>query len=203
MLLGVLVGAIAVFAAGLYAGRWAVKTRISPRVKQQLAAKDGWTSSATHLVNLQYLTVNIPNAGGWGGGVEAVDDERLLFGTGHGKFGLINRDGDVSELPFSVDMAMDALSRHPVSGAKNFNPNWFRVTDISLTKSSDGRYELLVGHHHFDAQRGCIELWLSRGELAARDNSMALITPFRKILATHPCITFVGTDVPNTSAFNG
>lgn len=203
LLLGVLVAAISVFVAGLYTGRWAVKTRISPRVKQQLAAKDGWTSSATHLVNLQYLTVNLPNAGGWGGGVEALDDERLLYGTGHGKFGLINRDGDVSELPFSVDMAMDALSRHPVSRAKNFDPNWFRVTDINLTNSSNGRYELLVGHHHFDAQRGCVELWLSRGELADRGNSLALVAPLRKIFATQPCITFEGAELPGTWAFNG
>ena len=202
ILLGVLVAATAVFVAGLYAGRWAVKTRISPRVKQQLAAKDGWTSAPTHLVNLQYLTVNLPNAGGWGGGVEALDDERLLYATGHGKFGLISRDGEVSILPFSVDMALDALRHHPVSQAKNFNPNWFRVTDFSLTKSTpEGRYELLVGHHHFDAQRGCVELWLSRGELASRGASLELVAPFRKVLATQPCITFEGPE--GNWAFNG
>ena len=204
ILLGALVAAVAVFVAGLYAGRWAVKTRISPRVKQQLAAKDGWTSAPTHLVNLQYLTVNLPNAGGWGGGVEALDDERLLYATGHGKFGLITRDGNVSILPFSVDMAMEALWHHPVSQAKNFDPNWFRITDISLARSRpEGRYELLVGHHHFDVQRGCVELWLSRGELATHGDSLALVAPFQKVLATQPCITFEGTEDPGTFAFNG
>ncbi|HEX6019838.1 MAG TPA: PQQ-dependent sugar dehydrogenase [Burkholderiaceae bacterium] len=201
--LGLLVAAAAVFVAGLYAGRWAVKMQASPRVRQHLAAKDGWLRSPTHLTNLEYRTINLPNAGGWGGGLEALGDDRLLYATGHGKFGLISRAGELSVLPFSVDMAMDALSRHPVSQAKNFNPNWFRVTDISLTElGPDSRYELLVGHHHFDAQRGCVELWLSRGELAVHDGSLALVSPLQKVLATKPCITFEGSNVPGT-AFSG
>lgn len=204
LLLGVLVSLVAVFVAGLYAGRWAVKTRMSPRVQQHLAAKDGWVPANTHLVRLEYMTVNLPNAGGWGGGVEALDDERLLYATGHGRFGLITRDGETHALPFAVDMAKDALGRHPVARAKNFNPNWFRVTDISLAKTAQAdRFELLVGHHHFDAQRGCVELWLSRAELLARGTSVTLAAPFQKILSTRPCITFESTEVPGNSAFNG
>jgi cytochrome c2 len=64
-----------------------------------------------------------------------------------------------------------------------------------------GRYELLVGHHHFDSQRQCVELWLSRAVLATAGSSLELTEPFRTVFITNPCITFNGAE--NTNTFEG
>src|SRR5207237_454810 len=68
--------------------------------------------------------------------------------------------------------------------------SWVRVTDINLTPLGGGRYELLVGHHFFDAERSCMNLRLSRSIIAESGSSFSLVQPFDTVMTTTPCITF-------------
>jgi aldose sugar dehydrogenase len=188
------------FAAGIGVGRWAVKSQMFPRLRNQLATPETWSVSNTQLVRLEAATIHLPRADGWGGGIKALPDGRIVYATGHGGFGMVGVDGKVTELPFGVDINLDALERHPVFHAPNFNPNWVRVTDIHLTRLDDRRHELLVGHHHFDAARQCIELWLSRAEIETSGAVISLAAPFRKVMSTAPCISFAGPAAPDAFA---
>src|SRR5512147_1543846 len=92
--------AVAVFCSGILAGRWAVKNQVSTRVRQQLASKNGWVSTNTHLFRIETKAIELPDASGWGGGVKALSDGRILYATGNGAFGIIGLDGKARPLGF-------------------------------------------------------------------------------------------------------
>lgn len=206
LLAGVFVVIGSAFIGGLYAGRWAVKSQVRLRIEQRwtlwrnakstpavsIDASGEWREIDTALVRMQASEIHLPktDVDGWGGGIQPLDDGRIFYATRTGQFGVIGTDGVVDMLPFSVDMNLDALKRHPVSKIEDFNFAWFRVTDINLTPIGAGRYELLVGHHYFEPQQQCIELKLSRAVLSVSGKDISLAEPFRTILTTKPCITF-------------
>lgn len=190
------------FAGGVFAGLWAVKNGVSERMRQHLAAVDEWLPINTHLVRIEKSVIRLPGVTGWGGGVKALDDGRILYSSGHGSFGVVRRNGTAFTLPFKVNMNFEGLQQHRIFQAKNFDSKWFRVTDINLSTTKPGRTELLVGHHYFNAESQCVELWLSRGVIDTSSDSILMVEPFRKVMATSPCITFSGPDDP-TDAFHG
>jgi cytochrome c2 len=149
-----------------------------------------WQEKNTILTRLETTEVYLPTANGWGGGLQPFPDGRILFATVKGDFGVLGADGITRTLGFHVDMNLDALKNHPVSRLKNFNySSWVRVTGINLTPIGASRYELLVGHHYFDAEGSCIALRLSRSVLAETPAGFSA-EPFRTVLTTQPCITF-------------
>lgn len=198
------------FIAGAFAGRWAGENDIVYRASQILSAwqsgeratdAGAWRLKETQLARLEYRDIALPNADGRGGGLEELSDGRLLYAVGHGGFGVIDTKGAARALDFSVDMNLTALQQHPVFKARNFSYFWVRVTDISLTPLGAGRYELLVGHHWFDAENQCMELWLSRGVINTRRPNITLERPFEQVMKAKPCITFYGPDYQH--AFEG
>jgi aldose sugar dehydrogenase len=160
-----------------------------------------WLENPTLLALLETSTVQVPGAVGWGGGIAPLEDGRLFYGARTGAFGVIGTDGIATALPFKVEMNLSALRGSPVSWRANFNPNWYRVTDIDLKPIGVGRYELLVGHHFFDPQQQCVELRLSKALLTATATTISLSETFRTVLTTVPCITFNGTE--SEYAFDG
>ena len=203
MFLGLLVAIGAVFTAGAYTGRWAVKNQTSARFREafssllgakppsdDLAATGDWQPKNTDLVQIETSIVHLPNSDGWGGGIQPLDDGRIFYGTRTGEFGVIGNDGITTVLPFKIEMNLDALKHHPVFKLKNFNYNWVRVTDINLSRIGEGRYQLLVGHHYFEPKEQCMELRLSRAVINVKGSDIKLSEPFRTILTTKPCITF-------------
>ena len=203
LLLGMVAAISGAFVGGAYFGRWAVKNQGKERVEAaihsvfasrpapDLEVNGEWLSKNTLLARIETSVIHLPSPDGWGGGIQPMDDGRIFYATPKGEFGLIGTDGITKVLPFKVDMNLDALKRHPVFQLKNFNYyGWVRVTDINLTPIGGNRYELLVGHHYFDAEGQCMDLRLSRAELTATGTDVSLTEPFRTVLATKPCITF-------------
>jgi len=212
------VSLLAAFVAGGYAGRWAVRNQAYARFRVAVASalepktQDGkaqsrldkhaeWSPLNTNLVRIETSELHLPMSDGWGGGIQAMSDGRILYATRTGEFGVVDVNGLPKSLQFKVDLNLDSLVRHPVYKLKTFRPNWFRVTDINLNRIGDGRYELLVGHHYFDSLKQCVELRLTGGELVETSESMSLAGPFHTILVTKPCITFNHPDYPY--AFEG
>lgn len=190
------------FLGGAYCGKWWVKnqgrerlaelwhTAFSRAPQPTPDTRDGWQSKNTLLARLETTEVHLPTANGWGGGIQPFPDGRILFATVKGDFGVLGVDGITRALGFHVDMNLDALKRHPVFQLKNFNYySWVRVTDINLTPIGASRYELLVGHHYFDAEGSCMALRLSRSVIAETPGGFSA-EPFRTVLTTKPCITF-------------
>jgi cytochrome c2 len=203
LLAGMAVVVSGAFVGGAYFGRWAVKNQgkarfeaalhlvVASRPAPDLEVSGEWLSKNTHLAQIETSVIYLPTANGWGGGIQPMDDGRIFYGTIKGDFGLIGTDGITKVLPFKVDMNLDALERHPVFKLKNFEYySWVRVTDVNLTRIGGNRYELLVGHHYFDAEGQCMNLRLSRAELTATATDVSLTEPFRTVLTTKPCITF-------------
>lgn len=192
------------FVAGAYAGRWAVKNQVSARLRaaveeavtgnRQAAEADviaEWSSRNTHLVRLETTVIHLPgSAEGWGGGLQALEDGRIFYATRSGQFGVLGVDRVARVLPFSVEMNIAGLKSHPASRLSNFREIWFRVTDIDLRRISEGRYELLVGHHFFDAANACVQLRLSRAEIVEQGAQWSLAVPFETLHVAAPCITF-------------
>jgi aldose sugar dehydrogenase len=193
---------VGIFAIGAFFGRWVVKNDVSPRLRAALSAMlDGsaqrsvgesinWVRKNTLLTRIETFVVSLPKGAGSGGGIQSMDGGRIFYATRSGEFGVIGSDHAVTVLPFKVEMNLDALNRHPVAKLENFDMRWFRVTDINLLKVDGSHYELIVGHHYFDAQRQCVELRLSRALLNVSGADIALAEPFRTLLTTNPCITF-------------
>lgn len=190
------------FVGGAYSGKWWVKNQGSERIKEMLHAafsrapqptpdtRGDWQAKTTILTRLETTEVYLPTANGWGGGIQPFPDGRILFGTVKGDFGVLGVNGITRMLGFHVDMNLDALTKHPVSRLKNFNySSWVRVTDVNLTPIGPSRYELLVGHHYFEAEHACIALRLSRSVITETPGGFSA-EPFRTVLTTKPCITF-------------
>lgn len=202
---GVAAVLLGTFAVGAYTGQWAVKHQIRARLaegllfKKEVKARDldvagEWQPINTALARLESSMIHLPNADGYGGGIQPLDDGRIFYATRAGEFGVIGTDGVVKVLPFKVDMNLDALKHHPVYQLGNFHYNWFRVTDINLTRIGPGRYELLVGHHFFEPQQQCVEMKLSRGVISVNGADVSLAEPFRVVMTTNPCLTFYHPD---------
>lgn len=201
--------------SGAALDRWATKNGIYSRLdnrafafKQNLvrwgggSARDGladggWRAKASHLLRLEYLPIRIPNSDGTGGGLQGLHDGRVFYATAYGEFGVIGTDGHVQTLPYTVDMNLEALKKHPVFKAPNFHYNWIRVTDIDVRRLGSHRDELLVGHHFFSAEGQCIEMRLSRGVIDTEAPGIPLVEPFKTVLRTSPCITFAGAEREN------
>jgi cytochrome c2 len=147
----------------------------------------------------------LPQADGSGGGIQPLDDGRIFFANRQGEFGVIDTYGIASMLSFRIDMNLDILKQDPVGKLENFNYNWFRVTDINLTRMGPGRYELLVGHHYFQPEGKCIEMRLSRGAIQVSGSDISLTEPFRTVMTTKPCITINRPDyyLPFEGHFSG
>jgi cytochrome c2 len=203
LLLGLGVAISTVFVAGAYFGQWMVRNQGRARLEEALHSvfsrqpmrvpevSGDWLTKDTQLVRLETSEIYVANPYGSAGGIQALDDGRILYAGTHGQFWVIGTDGITKALPFSVDMNFDALKQHPAFQLKNFNYTaWFRVTGINLKGIGGGRYELLVGHHHFNSSGQCIELRLSRAVLTATGADLSLAEPFRAVLTTTPCITF-------------
>lgn len=202
VVLGLLIALAATFIGGAYAGRWAVKNQVSARLRAMLEdsfksmpkadadAGAEWQSKPTHLVRLETTTIHLPAGEGWGGGLQPLPDGRLFYATRAGEFGVLGTDRVARMLPFRVDMNLAGLERHPASKLKNFNAMWFRVTDIDVAPISNGRFELLVGHHFFDEAKACVQTRLSRAELEEKGGEWSMAVPFEVLLTTTPCITF-------------
>jgi cytochrome c2 len=197
--------AAAAFVGGLYVGRWVVRNHVRDQIEEalhewrtgkansaDLEVTGEWVPKNTALVRLETTDIDLPNEGedGWGGGIQPMEGGAILYATRTGEFKVIGTDGIVKPLPFKVDMNLDALKRHPVFKLKNFNFQWFRVTDINLKSMGAGRYELLVGHHYFEPKGQCVELRLSRAVIQTAGTDVSLAEPFRTVLTTKPCITF-------------
>lgn len=203
---GFVVALVITLVVGMFVGRWAVKNQVAPRLRAELAkwlpaemdavpppAREGsqeWQPLETHLARLETTTVSLPDADGWGGGLASLPDGRVLYATRTGSFGVLNPDGSTAPLPFQVDMNLDALARHPVVKYKTWNPMWVRLTDFKLRPLGQGRDEIVVGHHYFDAKNSCMQLRLSRGVIQSHGLNFELVEPFRVVLTTNPCITF-------------
>jgi cytochrome c2 len=191
---------VAVFGAGAYAGRWATKNHVASRVRAliadvfRLGVKQAdtdveWQSTATHLVRIESTIIQLTDEG-WGGGIQPLADGRLFYGTRTGGFGVLGNDGLPRIQAFEIDMNLAALMRHPVYSLANFNPVWFRVTDIDLARVAENRYDLLVGHHYFDAENECVELRLSGAQVGEAGGTWSLLRPFETLFKATPCITF-------------
>jgi cytochrome c2 len=200
--LGVTAVLVATFVGGAYSGRWAVKNQVSARLRLMLEnqfkslpktdadAGAEWQSKATHLVRLESTVIHLPAGEGWGGGLQPLPDGRLFYATRAGEFGLLGTDRIARMMPFRVDMNIAALERHPASKLKNFNAMWFRVTDVDMVPIGNGRFDLLVGHHHFDEAKACVQTRLSHAELEEKGGEWSMVRPFEVLLTTTPCITF-------------
>ena len=201
------------FAAGANCGKWWVKNQGRERIAELLHtafsrapqptpdALSGWQTKNTILARLETTEVYLPTANGWGGGIQPFPDGRILFATVKGDFGVLGVDGITRMLGFHVDMNLDALTKQPIFRLKTFNySSWVRVTDIHLAPIGAGRYELLVGHHYFDAEGSCMALRLSRSVITETPAGFSA-EPFHVVLTTKPCITFFPASYDN--AFEG
>jgi cytochrome c2 len=198
------------FASGAYAYRWALSNkfiverykelqyRFGPQSPKDMAAPGNWTPKETTLAKIETFVIRLPNLEGWGGGLQPLDGSRILYATRTGKFGLIGADGMVKELPFKIEMNLDALKRHPAYSLPSFQSLYVRVTDINLNPVGANRYQLLVGYHHFDPDRQCMEYWLGRGEVSTANTDVVLSRPFETVMVAKPCITFNGPGYINT-----
>jgi cytochrome c2 len=203
----------AVFLAGIFAGEWLTHRDWRYKLKQAITefregqetagplAAAAWSPLDTAVHRLEWARIRLPNASGHGGGLAELDDGRLFYAVGHGGFGVIGKDGAASAAPFSLDMNLDPLRKHPVFTRENFSFNWVRITDILLESKGDGRYDFFLGHHWFDPERQCIEMRLLRGVLDARGEAPKLEGEWKRLLTTTPCITFYGPEYDH--AFEG
>ena len=200
-MLGFAAVSLLLLAVGLAGGHWIAQNRLVARISAFVTNRMGWAVGTTPdekawhtkntlLARLETSVVRLPGAEGWGGGLAVLDDDRILYATRTGGFGLVGADGAARTLPFRVDLNLAALERHPVYGAKNFKRSWFRVTGIDVFRRSPGRLELLVGHHWFDPDRQCVELRVSRASLRVEGDTLALADPPRTLFTAAPCITF-------------
>lgn len=207
--------AILAVPSGAFIDRWATKNNVYVRLENRLSAlaqsvirwaglstpgrpvDSAWRRKTTHLVALEYLPIRLPSAEGTGPRLHALLDGRIYYAMAYGQFGYVTVDGTPQTLPYRLEMNLEALRRHPVFNAPNFHFEWIRVTDIDVKRISENRYELLVGHHYFDAGRQCIELRLSRAIIDADAPDIPLVEPFKTVLRTQPCITFAGPEREN------
>jgi hypothetical protein len=193
----------ATFTAGAHFGKWWVKNQGRERIEELVHAAFAsapppsvdsgreWQTKNTLLTRLEMRSIDLPTPDGWGGGIQPFADGRIFFATVKGDFGVLGTDGITRMQAFHVDLNLDALKAHPVFHLQNFAySSWVRVTGINLTPIGDSRYELLVGHHYFDAEHSCMVLRLSRSVIGEKPAGFVPVEPFRTVLTTKPCITF-------------
>lgn len=196
-------GCAAIFASGAVSGALAVKGNLIARLREaiappQLTERQAVDQSlATLLHGIDVMRLPLTDVSGTGGGIEELEDGRILYATGRGKFGLVDLNGKQHIAPFTIDMNEQGLRRHPVFEAPTFNFNWFRVTDLLATPLGGGRYRLLVGHHAYDDERRCVTLNLSRAEIMVKDDDVSLASAFSLVFTATPCITFFGPNWDN------
>lgn len=189
--------AILLFIGGAYAGLATERSKAIPRIQAYVAWKLGLNLGAssqveknTLVVKLSTSVVRLPNADGKGGAIQPLEDGRILHVSSAGRFTVLSRSGSAKVLPIDLETNVELLKQHRVWTSRRFYPDSFRVTGLNLRGLEEGRYEILVAHHFYNAEEQCIELRLSRGVVRAKAEDLVLEQPFRAVVSTTPCITF-------------
>ena len=189
---------IVAFVVGVVAGNYASDAQVLTQVKTFISkaaarnARDSatmaaWRSIATHLHDIETVTVALPAAQGAGGGIAAVG-QFILYAQPWGEFGYVDAAGTTHPINLTAPMNQAGM-RARTANATNFEPKYFRVTDILAEPIGAGRVRLFVGHHRY--VEDCVELWLSTADLAVDQRGVRpLGGAWRTIYRAKPCVRF-------------
>jgi len=119
-----------------------------------------------------------------GGGLELVDENRLLLMTGDGtSFIVMVGAEDVQTEPLEIKFPLNTetyFKHNP-----NPMPQWFRVTDILLEKGNTSESSLYVSNSHWDSENDCYTLRLSEAKV---NFNMPIVTNWTKRYESEPCL---------------
>jgi hypothetical protein len=68
-----------------------------------------WLPKNTDLVRLESLMNYVPPVDGSDGGIQPMEERRILFANRMGEFGVIETNGIVNLLRFKIEINLDAL----------------------------------------------------------------------------------------------
>lgn len=186
------------FAAGIAFGNYASDAQLLTTVRQSVKAaiargeRDAssfanWRTITTHLHDIETVSIALPPSEGWGGAVAGVGDD-IIYVSPYGEFGWIDAAGRVTKLPLRTPMNVAGL-RARTAEAKNFNPNYFRTTDMLVEPRGADGLRVFVGHHRY--VDNCVELWLSTIDLTKKNGAIDPASgTWRTLYRAKPCVTF-------------
>ena len=122
--------------------------------------------SSRHDLKLERIEVEPDSNQLLGGGISLIGNNRLLLGTGDGRFFVYSyADGFSGEMLPSIVVPLNrddyiADTKHPT--------RHFRVTDIFLAPGDDPVRSLFASHHHWNREESCLTLRLSEVKIDLR-----------------------------------
>lgn len=189
---------LGVFAAGIVFGNYASDAQLMTQAKaavakaiargqREAATLENWRPLSTHLHDVETVTIALPSTRGAGGGLAPIGD-KILYAQPWGDFGYLDAAGAAHPIAgLRAPMNQSGMLAR-VADARNFDRNYFRVTDILAEPRGDGRVRLFVGHHRY--MNDCVELWLSTIDLRTDGDALAPDGDWRTLYRVKPCVTF-------------
>ncbi len=120
-----------------------------------------------------------------GGGISLLGDDRLLLGTGDGRFFVVSFAQSQTEATITTISA--PLNRDEYLARSTKPSPSFRVTDMFVTESDADVRSLFVSHHYWNSDDACLTLRLSEIQL-----DVVSMTPLSNIWQTRfesaPCL---------------
>lgn len=121
-----------------------------------------------------------------GGALVQIGPEKLLLVSANGEFYVlkVTKTGVTRQ---ALKRPKTPLNRTEYMRDVRHASQFFRVTDIELARDGDGDIVLLIAHHRWHADKGCVTLSVSEApiDLAALDTPLQ----WRYIYESTPCIT--------------
>lgn len=131
--------------------------------------RPSYLSTAHHTLEVDYLTDLIPRDEVTGGAIATVGDSYLVV-TGSGRFYRLRRrsaDGSLASTALTLRAPLNHGAFTSATGPE-VNTDWFRTADVLAETSADS-VRLLVTHHHWDQERECYVVRVSRLETSVPD----------------------------------
>ncbi len=142
------------------------------------------------LESLQLASIPLGDFYGNGGGLLPIDGS-ILFVTPKGRFGVVREDRRAGtaaitflepRVPIRLeDFEQSAFAREPL-----FNRAWIRTMDLAARPRGRGRYDLYVSHNRYDDE--CFRFVVSRADLVADREGLAIAGPFEPVFEAEPCM---------------
>ena len=158
---------------------------VIPTATPTVTAAPGDAAILSHLYALEREIIILKRFDGRGGAIESLGHD-LLVATPKGRLALVAGNGEVVYLDGQVPMNLAGLEAHEEYDTLEFDPKFFRVTDILLKEAGAGRYELFATHHYFSGE--CIRFRLSVTTLLHDGESATVLSNWRTVFDAEPCI---------------
>lgn len=186
------------FLAGIAFGNYASDAQLLTQAKvfvakaiargqREAATLQNWRPISTHLHDVEVVTIPLPATRGAGGGLGVIGD-KILYAQPWGEFGYLDAAGAAHPIDGLLAPMNQKGMLARVADARNFDRNYFRITDILAEPRGEGRTRLYVGHHHY--VRDCVELWLSTIDLRTDGGVIRADGDWRTLYRVKPCVTF-------------